>query len=450
VSGVCSGGRGWLAAIGIGAISIGAVGCDWREFDKVLAKAPVLSLGAPEGYTSRDVGRVVVPLTVPPARMATVSARFLIAGTETPSLAVVDLDSAGQATMRVASKVEIMDMAGEANAVVKSAVELRDGRVLLGTPSYSLNPQQVVRGRIYFLTLVDTAAGTEFKLTRGGDPAGRVEYGLGVAAGRLTGTAEDLVVASQHDVVLLEGGNEAAPIPNQPQCALALDDAALEKYRFRALAVGDLIVGGNDEVAVGVPREGAEAGRVVILQRAADGLNCPVVIEAPMRMPRFGNAVVAADFTGDGTVDLLVGAPPSRAFLYAGPFVAGTPPRMTAELKHPTLPDTAATGDFGFRVLGADLDGKAGLEMLVSAPDLPSGDEAAAGIVFAFKGDRTLLNEISDNSPSADASFGFSLASLNFTPRGCGTSRSVLLVGAVREVFTFFRVPGGPADPRCL
>ncbi|HEY0708928.1 MAG TPA: FG-GAP repeat protein [Polyangia bacterium] len=425
-------------------------GCDWREFDEVLAKAPVLSIGAPEGYSSRDVGRVVVPLTVPSSRAATVSARFLIAGTETPSLAIVDLDSAGRAQTRVASKVEIMDMAGEANAVVKSAVELRDGRILLGTPSYSLNPQQVVRGRIYFLTLVDGPMGTAFQLTRGGDPAGRIGYGLGVAAGRLTGTAEDLVVASQQDVVLLEGGNEAAPVPSAPECALALDDTALEKYRFRALAPGDLIAGGNDEVAVGVPREGTEPGRVVILQRGAGVLTCPVVIDAPMRLPRFGNTVTAADFTGDGKLDLLVGAPPLRAFLFAGPFVAGMAPRMTLELKHPTLPDTSATGDFGFRVFGADLDGKAGLEMLVSAPELPSGGDTGAGIVFAFKSDGTLLNEIADNSPQADASFGFSLASVNFTPRGCGTSRHVLLVGAIREVFTFFRVPGGPPDPRCL
>jgi hypothetical protein len=26
----------------------------------------------------------------------------------------------------------------------------------------------------------------------------------------------------------------------------------------------------------------------------------------------------------------------------------------------------------------------------------------------------------------------------------------VLVVGAIREVFTFFRLPNGPADPRCL
>ncbi|HEY0714045.1 MAG TPA: hypothetical protein VGF45_15300, partial [Polyangia bacterium] len=258
-------GGAWILAAAFGA-ALG--GCDWREFDEVLAKAPVLSIGAPEGYSSRDIGRVVVPLTVPAARAATVSARFLVAGTETPSLAIVELDSAGRAQTRVASQVEIMDMAGEANAVVKSAVELRDGRVLLGTPSYSLNPQQVVRGRIYFLNLVDTAAGTEFKLTRGGDPGGRIGYGLGVASGRLSGATEDLLVASEQDVVLLEGGSEAAPIPSRPECGVGVDPAALEKYRFRALATGDLIAGGNEEVAVGVPREGTEAGRVVILQRA--------------------------------------------------------------------------------------------------------------------------------------------------------------------------------------
>ena len=117
-----------------------AIGCNWNEFDDTLAKAPVLSVGPGDDYKARDVGKVVLPLTVPAAKKDKVAARYLVAGTETPSLAVVDLDANGQPRTHVATGTEIMDMAGEAKAAVKSAVELEDGRVLLGTPAYNTEP----------------------------------------------------------------------------------------------------------------------------------------------------------------------------------------------------------------------------------------------------------------------------------------------------------------------
>jgi hypothetical protein len=443
------------------AAQLAVVGCDWRDFDSVLDKAPVLSMGAPEGYKSRDVGKVVLPLPVPAAKAGTVAARFLVAGTETPSLAVIELDLAGRPRSFTASPAEIMDMAGEANAAVKSAVELEDGRVLLGTPAYAPNAQMAVKGRYYFLQLVDKVdGGLEFKLARGEDPGERLNAGLGVAAGKISGgAAQDLVVASLADVVLLEDVKplELPPatamlIPSKPTpaCDVALDATTPEKYRFRALAVGDFLAGGGDEIAVGVPREGSTPGRVVMLTRAADGLDCPLAFPSPEGQPRFGTSLLKGDFNGDGKLDLLVGAPPTRAYLYLGPFTAGTTPSPLA-LRHPSLMDTGATGDFGFRVGALDVDGMPGLELLVSAPDLTVDGKNAAGQVFVFKRDGTLLGDVRDNSPAADASFGFSLNGLRFAPpAGCGSDRSVLLVGSSREVFAFYRLPGGPADPRCF
>jgi hypothetical protein len=429
----------------------GLLACNWHDFDDVLDTAPVLSVGAPEGYLSRDLGKVVLPLTVPSSRAPAVSARFLVAGTETPSLAVVELDNAGRAHTTVASKVEIMDMAGEAKAAVKGAVQLADGRIVLGTPSYALNMMQVIHGRIYFLDLVDGANGIEFHLTRGADPGERILFGLGVAAGKVMGTAEDVVVASQQDVVVMTGGAETAVVPAAADCPLAITDVPLEKYRFRAMATGQLIEGGNEEIAVGVPHEAGMPGQVVILSAAGGALGCPVKLQPPSALPRFGTSVVAADFTGDGKLDLLVGAPP-HAYLYAGPFVAGANPPPTLDLHHPTVADTGVTGDFGFRVHGFDVDGDSKPEMLISAPELPVGDQTGVGRVFIFGsgGQTQLRGEAGDNSPEAEESFGFSLSTLPFAPTGCGTKRPVLLVGAIREVFTFFRLPGGPPDPRCL
>ena len=128
----------------------------------------------------------------------------------------------------------------------------------------------------------------------------------------------------------------------------------------------------------------------------------------------------------------------------------GSPP-AAQDLRHPSLMDSSATGDFGFRVGAMDADGMPGLELLVSAPDLPVDGKTGAGQVFVFKRDRMLLNVVNDNSPGTDASFGFTLNGLRFAPpAGCGAERPVLLVGASKEVFTFFRLPDGPADPRCF
>ncbi len=431
--------------------ALAASSCDWREFDEVLSKAPVLSLGAPEGFGARDVGKVILPLAVPPSRIETVSARFLIAGTETPSLGIVELDKAGRARTTVATKVEIMDLAGEAKASVKSAVQLADGRIVLGTPSYSANPQQVTRGRVYYLSLTEGANGTLFRITRGGEVGERIFVGLGVTAGRFSGAAEDVAVASQTDVVLYEGGNEAVQIVANPACDLAIDPNALEKYRFRALVAGQLIEGGAEELAVAVPREAGGTGRVVILSRGGAGLDCPVILESPAKLPRFGTSLVAGDFTGDGKLDLLVGAPPLRAYVFPGPFAPGKPALPSLELRHPTVPDSGATGDFGYRVLGLDVDGVAGPEILISAPEAAVGSDTGVGRVYAFRRDGgAFLTEIGDNSPESEASFGYALAGLRFAPKGCGAERSVLVVGAIKEVFTFFRVPGGPPDPRCL
>jgi hypothetical protein len=452
-------GEGAGLLLGAALFATSCPGCDWREFDTVLEKAPVLSMGAPDGYKSRDIGKVVLPLPVPAARASTVASRFLVAGTETPSLAVIELDVAGRPRSFTASPAEIMDMAGDANAAVKSAVDLEDGRILLGTPAYAPNPQMPVKGRIYFLQLVDKAdGGLEFKIDRGLEPGERLNLGLGVAAGKISGAAgtQDLAVASLTDVVLLEDGKQEVP-PAQmiaskptPACDVSLDMTTPEKYKFRSLAVADFLAGGAEEIAVGVPREGSIAGRVVLLTRAADGLDCPLAFESPERQPRFGTSLLKGDFNGDGKADLLVGAPPTRAYLYLGPFTAGTTPTATA-LRHPMLMDSGSTGDFGFRVGAMDIDGMPGVELLVSAPDLTVGGANAAGQVFVFKRDGTFVGDVRDNSPATDASFGFTLNALRFAPpAGCGTDRQVLLVGSSREVFAFYRLPGGPADPRCF
>src|SRR5262249_9437048 len=110
-----------------------APACTPGDFDKALENAPVRSIGVPSGYRSPDVGRVVRQLALPAGKPAVV-ARFLIAGTEFPSLAVVDLDAAGKAKVYTVPDTELADLRGESNAPAKSVVEMEDKQILIGAP----------------------------------------------------------------------------------------------------------------------------------------------------------------------------------------------------------------------------------------------------------------------------------------------------------------------------
>ena len=150
----------------------------------------------------------------------------------------------------------------------------------------------------------------------------------------------------------------------------------------------------------------------------AGGLDCPLTITAPAMQPRFGNALLVADVNGDGKKDLLVGAPPTRAYLYTGPFTAGAPPAPAKEFKHPTLLDTQALGDFGFRVGAVDIDGMPGLEVLVSAPDLPAGGEPRRrpGVRLQAGRHPVVAEPSTTTRPAPTPRFGFSIQGIRFTP----------------------------------
>jgi hypothetical protein len=93
-----------------------------------------------------------------------------------------------------------------------------------------------------------------------------------------------------------------------------------------ALAVGDYDDDGYDDLAVGVPGNGlagaSEAGVVIVLYGGANGLTStgsdrwsqkgPKIADEPNPGDRFGAALAAGDYDGDGFDDLAIGAPGER------------------------------------------------------------------------------------------------------------------------------------------
>ncbi|MCA9100016.1 MAG: FG-GAP repeat protein, partial [Planctomycetales bacterium] len=97
-----------------------------------------------------------------------------------------------------------------------------------------------------------------------------------------------------------------------------LDTAEANDEFGRALAVGDFNHDGFDDLAVGVPRETADlsfTGALNVIYGSGSGLSAagnlftPQVVSRQQQSQRFGSALAAADFDGDGIDDLAVGVP---------------------------------------------------------------------------------------------------------------------------------------------
>ncbi len=450
------------ALLALGAMAV--TSCDWRKLDDAVARAPVSSVSAPDGYKATDFGRAIVAL--PPPKGGTAVARYLVGGTlGAGALAVVDIDAAGAIkTTNVPDSVlgEFLTL----KSPVKSFAALDDGKVYIGTPNFGVSSTGPPRGRTLYLDLMtNPGGGLEFSMKEASInvSTGQSYFGLAVAVGNLKGTGgRDKVVAAKEDVSVIFDGDDRKLLSTGADCNVAIGEALVARTEsFRALAVANLVEDPADEIAVGVPNENAP-GKVVILKLSMNGnaLSCPTTIIGVAGAPRFGASIAVGDLDGDDKPDLVVGAPPDRAYWYKGPFAKDVPePTGTLTLQMTGRPEGSATGDFGIRVAVANVDGIPGNEIVVSAIDLAVDGVAAAGQVFIFAPDAPdgrLLTKVNDLSPETGSLYGIALAELRFAAPPCATGsggqdRTLLVVGSATEVYTYFKLPGVSAtDPRCL
>ena len=460
-----------------------AGGCNPGDFGSALDRAPVQYMGAPDGFGS-NVGRTLLPLA-PPADRPKVAARLLFASSDTQGLAVADFDGDGKPQVQTAGSEDLGGLGlSSGQGGISSAAWLSApgaaGIILLGMPNVVGTQGQMGTppGRVGFLKLVANASGTvDFESARiwqdgavteglpGTQPQGH--FGLAVARGLVTQAAVDEAV-----VVSDSGVSVLGVMTGLLASTTCTGNLQTPPDRHRSLAVADFLPGGNQEIAVGLPVKGG-AGRVFILQygvNPADPTNAfqlfcsgiPIGVPDPLGNPAvggFGTALAAVpDMNGDGLAELVVGAPPDRAYLLYSPFDGSTPAKVF--IKSDTV------SGFGQRVALVDIDGDGTQELAITALQANVGTTPKAGRVFVYKMDatgdgKTPIAIVNDSNPPANTEFfGIGLADLEFNSiRSCAKGKDVhlLVAGADEGIFTFFRFAGTAAptkpiapDPRCF
>lgn len=178
-----------------------------------------------------------------------------------------------------------------------------------------------------------------------------------------------------------------------------------------ALAAGDFNGDGYDDLAVGIPGEDlggrADTGAVQVFYGSSSGLvpaNDRFIDQNTLGVPgtnesgdQFGTVLAAADVTGDGYEDLVVGAPLENVgdrtdagamWMLPGGFLGITGAAGRSLHQDSTgVAGTAEPGDhFGAALATVDIDGDGRAEIIVGAPGEGVEGRRDAGLLHVFKG----------------------------------------------------------------
>jgi hypothetical protein len=232
------------------------------------------------------------------------------------------------------------------------------------------------------------------------------------------------------------------------------------------LSSGDFDGDGHDDLAVGIPLEDnnvTDQGVVQILFGSPSGLITAGdlwisdTIDIAIN-DRFGFALAAGDFDGDGDDELAVGHPyddinglgNAGAVTIVHPGTATAPTRLyqSASVGGETIGGVAEAGDyFGFSLTVGDFDRDAYLDLAIGSPYEGVGAESNAGAVNVVFGGSRGLSGVGDqiwtqdstgifDAAEANDNFGWSLAAGDFDRDGAWD----LAIGVPREVVNGVRI----------
>ena len=450
--------RSFAAAGAVLAFGLAAAACDWREFDDLKKKVPVAALAPPPDYSAGDdFGPILAALQPPPDNSS--AGRFVATAVHTTSVAVFSFDAAGNPT-GTGVVGTALDQLGQGPVTAAAAVP-GDQRVLLGAPAASV-------GDVLILNSNAPVTTTTFQTKAEG------QYGVGVGAGNIGGgAAPEFVVTSSNILHVYVDGEPTADrtyvsAGAADPCPIDFSAALPEADRANRPIIVDKLLSSGVQIGVGTPVT-TTGGHVAIFDFDATNTTNPFTCSALLvgTEAHFGRAMALVDTDGNGSPDhLIVGAPPTHAYLFTLPLSTGQAPVAMAT-------DAMGGGSFGASVAAFDVDGKAGDEIFIGNPDATVNGATTAGSmsIYSFTGTAlTLLapttypNPLTEHDPSAGHGYGSGVIGMQFCPGnvaspgadgGIATTDGgpvpcthLPLVGSLTKVYVYYTINSRHMDAR--
>ncbi len=145
--------------------------------------------------------------------------------------------------------------------------------------------------------------------------------------------------------------------------------------------IADLLIGMPDGGFLGIGgftaviHGSASLGGIIEVTTNVPGQKADVLVHGTATNDRFGESVTGGDFNGDGTLDIVVGAPgvdvaaESKAFVLFGRPTFPPVVELTQTTPNLTLLEAAPTEALGASVAAADLNGDGFADLVVGGPD---------------------------------------------------------------------------------